>query len=58
MIWPVGQCWQIRTPGCVSRGIPARLMTGMIQRALTEVIRDIATHPLVVVGASEHVHQR
>ncbi len=27
-------------------------------RVLTEVIRDIATHPLVIVGAGGHVHQR
>ena len=27
-------------------------------RALTAVIRDIMTHPLVIVGASGHVHQR
>jgi hypothetical protein len=26
-------------------------------RALTAVIRDIMTHPLVIVGASGHVHQ-
>ena len=27
-------------------------------RVLTAVIRDIMTHPLVIGGASEHVHQR